>query len=140
MAPFSSFSAFLQPASAWSKNGLLVFFGTSAKVYFLSAALGPPIAAAITPAAAVAANRYFSIALPSLVILLFCTRYSSPRSITPLTPNSLKQDRENDEAADEHALPVGIDASHQKCIPDHFNQRRSDHGAECATFAAHKVG
>ena len=37
-----SFSAFLQPSRAWSKNGLFMFFGTSAKVYFLRLRLAAP--------------------------------------------------------------------------------------------------
>ena len=37
-APLDSASAFLQPSRAWSKNGLFMFFGTSAKTYFLPCA------------------------------------------------------------------------------------------------------
>lgn len=37
-APFNSASAFLQPSRAWSKNGLFMFLGTSAKTNFASAA------------------------------------------------------------------------------------------------------
>ena len=64
-APFSSFSAFLQPSRAWSKNGLFMFFGTSAKTYFLPARRGaaarrPRAPTATTPRSA----DIFIIAFP----------------------------------------------------------------------------
>ena len=36
------------------------------------------------------------------------------------------QDRENDEGADEGALPVGVDPRHQQRVADHLEQRRAD--------------
>ena len=64
MAPLSSFSAFLQPASAWSKKGLLVFFGTSAKVYGSRGARAAGRAASNAPAATAPVNISFNIAFP----------------------------------------------------------------------------
>ena len=51
-----------------------------------------------------------------------------------------KQNRENDESADEGALPIGIDAGHQQAVADDLDQRGADEGAEGAAFAAHQVG
>src|SRR5215475_7577052 len=95
IAPFSSFSAFLQPSRAWSKNGLLVFFGTSANTYFLSAA-----AAGCATARAASSARYAFMSCP------------------PSPAQLLQQYREHDEHTDERALPVGVDTGHQQRVAD----------------------
>ena len=54
--PPNSASAFLQPSRAWSKNGLFMFFGTSAKM-FCAIAVEPIVAAAM--AMTEVANSFF---------------------------------------------------------------------------------
>ena len=59
--PPDSASAFLQPSRAWSKNGLFMFFGTSAKMFWAKAVEPMVIAAkAITEVA----SSFFKIFLP----------------------------------------------------------------------------
>ncbi len=58
--PLDSAWAFMQPSRAWSKNGLLRFFGTSAKVR-LSAAWPPGAAKAASATPAAAHKRSFFI-------------------------------------------------------------------------------
>src|ERR1700760_2254849 len=125
IAPFSSFSAFLQPSRAWSKNGLLVFFGTSAKTYFLSAAEAGNASTSATSSIA----RPCFISLPPVV-----------SSRPPPSAQLLQQHRKHDEHADERALPVRIHARHQQRIADHLDQRGTDERTIGTTLAAHQVG
>ena len=64
MAPPNSFSAFLQPSRAWSKNGLFVFFGTRANTYFLGWASAPWVMPRMAAAATVALNSFPIMAFP----------------------------------------------------------------------------
>ena len=59
--PADSFSAFMQPSRAWSKNGLFMFFGTSANVYSLALAGAPPNPSASTATAAVPTSSFVII-------------------------------------------------------------------------------
>jgi hypothetical protein len=66
-APADSDSAFLQPSRAWSKNGLFMFLGTSAKVYSAWA----DAAAIIAPSATAVLKTSFLISSPPVCSSLF---------------------------------------------------------------------
>src|SRR5271165_4155671 len=100
-----------------------MFFGTSAKTYFLSAA-EPGCATANATSNAAAPAKYVFMSLP-------------PRcSSSPTPAELLQQHREHDEHADERALPVRIHARHQQRVADHLDQRGADEGAVGAALAA----
>ena len=127
----------LAAGPAWSKNGLLVFFGTSAKVYILSAATVVGMRDGHTAASA-EATTYLIIPIPPWVS-------SNPDcpisgSFAPFSAHPFEQNRGHDEEPDEEALPVRIDTGHQQRIPDHFDESRADEGAEHAALAAHQIG
>src|SRR5262245_22495227 len=115
MAPFSSVSAFLQPSRAWSKNGLFMFLGTSANTYFFVWASAPWLMARTVAAAT-------TVVLSSLPIMgVLPSQTIGPTalcSVGPASADPLEQNRENDEGADEGALPVGVDAGHQQAVAD----------------------
>src|SRR5215831_4465672 len=46
----------------------------------------------------------------------------------------------DDEHANERALPVRIDAGHQKRVANYLEESRADHRAEGGSIAAHQVG
>src|SRR5204862_4963121 len=128
-APLSSSSAFLQPARAWSKNGLFMVLGTSAKTYFLDAASVPWLMARIAIAATVAPSSFLSICVPPLLDgWVDGTRMSVPP--TPADP--IEQNRENDDDADEQSLPVAVDAGHEKAVADDLDQGGAEERAEGA--------
>src|SRR5262249_44768217 len=144
-SPPSSFSAFWQPRWAWSKNGLLRFFGTTAKVYFgaalVDAASNTMTPVAIAPITRAVLVRYFSTGFPPLFPDLPERARSRLLELGAPPPADLfEQDRENDEDADEGALPIGIDAFHEQAVADDLDQRRADNGAIGAALAAHQVG
>src|SRR5688500_19912499 len=62
------------------------------------------------------------------------------RSGPPPPADLLQKHRENDEDANEGALPIGIDSLHQQRIADHLEERRADEGAIGAALAAHQIG
>src|SRR5215217_8812482 len=131
--PPDSASAFLQPSRAWSKNGLFMFFGTSAKVY--SAACAGTLPARAATATAAVAIKIFTIT-PNL------PRPDADRALSARAPaaDPLQQNRENNEHTDEGALPVGIHAGHQEAVADDLDQGGADEGAEGTALAAHQVG
>src|SRR5450755_379048 len=106
-----------------------MFFGTSAKTYFLSAVAPGCTEIASSVANAAPAARYFFIALllPSL-------------SCAPTPAELFQQHRENDENADESALPVRIHPRHEEGITDHLDQCGADECAVRAALATHQVG
>src|SRR4051812_10820170 len=135
--PALSFSAFMQPSRAWSKNGLFMFFGTSANVYSLALAGAPPNPSART-ATAVGPTSSFVIICRDPVESV---KEGGPnRSARAVPADPLEQDREDDEDADEGALPVGVDAGHQQTVADHLDQRGTHQRAEGPALAADQVG
>src|SRR5690348_10871071 len=104
-----------------------MFFGTSAKVYFLSAALLGWLRAT-SAMTATDAPRIFLISLaPSRFVL---SLHSGPTehagSVGLPSADLFEQNRENDEDANEGALPVGIDAGHQQAVADDLDQGGAD--------------
>src|SRR5215813_8847660 len=134
----------MQPSRARSKNGLFIAFGTSAKTKGCCASLrrgkatrpAPTTPAATTPASN---NRLFIVSSYLLRILA-----SKPPAALPLRrPSSaelLQQHRENDEHADERALPVRVDPGEQQGVADDLDERGADQRAVGAAFAADQVG
>src|SRR5271165_5025554 len=104
-----------------------MFFGTSAKTYFLSA----------VDAGCATANATSNAAAPARYAFMW---FPPCCSGTPSPAQLLEQHREHDEHTDERALPVRIHARHQQRIADHLDQRRTDEGTVGAALAAHQVG
>src|SRR5918996_962721 len=108
-----------------------MFLGTSAKVYFFACACAPVLAASSAAAATLSVSAFMvSSCLPLLPALSRRAPAADP----------LEQNRQHDEEADEGALPVGVDAGHQKGIADDFDERCANHGSVGPAHAAHEIG
>src|SRR5215475_1697100 len=114
-----------------------MFFGTRANVYFLACASVSWLMARIAITATVAPSSFLSIFSPPLLGEgVGLTRVSVP----PTAADPVKEDRENDDDADEEPLPVAVHAGHQQAVADQFDQRRTDERPERSTFAAEQIG
>src|SRR5215470_10930086 len=120
----------MQPSRARSKNGLFIAFGTSAKTKGCCASLrrgnatkpAPTTPAATTPASN---NRRFIVS--SYLLRIVASKPSGrPPLRRPPSAELLQQHRENDEHADERALPIRIDSRQQQGVADHLDERRAD--------------
>src|SRR5260370_29576226 len=115
--PAISFSAFLQPSRAWSKNGLFMFFGTSANTSLPSTAPATP-------------GRPNSPAIAATINVFFIISSSCPNrpGLSPRAhPTELaQQHRKHNEQTYERTFPVCIHTSQKQTVPDHFDQGRAD--------------
>src|SRR5437667_9999982 len=92
-------------------------------------------------AAATVAPSSFPIMFAIMAFSSVCRRAPTHNaSVGAASADPLEQDRENDEGADEGALPIGIDAGHQEAVADDLDQRGADQGGVRAALAAHQIG
>ena len=123
LAPPSSSSAFLQPTRAWSKNGLFMFFGTSAKMYFCALASAPR-PATIAAATSRAHQEISSCAFPPLQVIdvapvCLLSRAVRPRICSSRTARTMKTPTK---------APCQLESTpgHQQAVADDLDQRRAD--------------
>src|SRR4029079_4836313 len=109
--PALSFSAFLQPSRAWSKNGLFMFLGTRANTSLPSAAVARP-ARPNTPAMAAAIKVLF--------IASSLCRYQ-PGLSRAHSAELAQQHGKYDEQTYERTFPVCIHACQKQTRADHFD-------------------
>src|SRR5437667_12029500 len=93
----------------------------------------------IAPAMAAVAITAVVVSNLSIWFLPFApvTRADS-RTLT--SAELLQKHRENDEDADESALPIGIDARHEQPVADHFEQGRSNKSPVSSALTSHQIG
>ena len=61
-------------------------------------------------------------------------------SVRPTPADSIEQNRENDDNADEQSLPVAVDAGHEQAVADDLDQGGAYERAEGAALAAQQIG
>jgi len=60
-------------------------------------------------------------------------------SVPPTPADPIEQNRENDDDADEEALPIAVHAGHQQAVADQFNQRSADESAGLDNFLGYET-